>query len=125
MPDRIQLRRTAGWRKPGGARVVTRATIYGNPWAIGKLGPLGRIAPDAESAVGLFVAMLSGPQMRAAVGYPSDDAIRAELRGRDLACWCAPGCPCHADVLLALANTQPDPVQPGGAAVATLVEVRG
>lgn len=27
-----------------------------------------------------------------------------DLRGRDLACWCKPGCPCHADVLLELAN---------------------
>jgi hypothetical protein len=28
-----------------------------------------------------------------------------QLRGRDLACWCAlDGTPCHADVLLALAN---------------------
>lgn len=27
-----------------------------------------------------------------------------ELRGRDLACWCPPGSPCHADVLLELAN---------------------
>jgi hypothetical protein len=26
-----------------------------------------------------------------------------ELRGRDLACWCAPD-PCHGDVLLRLAN---------------------
>ncbi|UXU75524.1 MULTISPECIES: DUF4326 domain-containing protein [unclassified Paracoccus (in: a-proteobacteria)] len=26
------------------------------------------------------------------------------LRGRPLACWCPPGCPCHADVLLDLAN---------------------
>jgi hypothetical protein len=28
----------------------------------------------------------------------------AELRGKNLACWCAPGAPCHADVLLDLAN---------------------
>lgn len=27
-----------------------------------------------------------------------------ELRGRNLACWCKPGCACHADVLLELAN---------------------
>jgi len=27
-----------------------------------------------------------------------------ELRGKDLACWCRPGEPCHADVLLELAN---------------------
>ena len=26
------------------------------------------------------------------------------LRGKDLACWCPPGAPCHADVLLLLAN---------------------
>jgi hypothetical protein len=28
------------------------------------------------------------------------------LRGKDLACWCKPGDPCHGDVLLDLANTQ-------------------
>lgn len=27
-----------------------------------------------------------------------------ELRGKNLACWCKPGTPCHADVLLRLAN---------------------
>ena len=30
------------------------------------------------------------------------------LRGKNLACWCAPGSPCHADVLLALANSGPE-----------------
>ncbi|HEX5568070.1 MAG TPA: DUF4326 domain-containing protein, partial [Streptomyces sp.] len=40
---------------------------------------------------------------------PSVEEIRAELRGRDLMCWCplpAPGEPdhCHAAVLLELAN---------------------
>lgn len=30
--------------------------------------------------------------------------VRAELAGRDLACWCKPGQPCHADALLQLAN---------------------
>ncbi len=27
-----------------------------------------------------------------------------ELRGKDLACWCKPDQPCHADVLLEIAN---------------------
>lgn len=31
-------------------------------------------------------------------------AARDELRGKDLVCWCAPDLPCHADVLLAVAN---------------------
>jgi hypothetical protein len=28
----------------------------------------------------------------------------SELRGKNLACWCKPDQPCHADVLLELAN---------------------
>lgn len=35
---------------------------------------------------------------------PGVDEIRAELAGRDLACWCPLDKPCHADVLLELAN---------------------
>ena len=31
-------------------------------------------------------------------------AIQQDLAGRDLACWCPLDQPCHADVLLALAN---------------------
>jgi hypothetical protein len=34
--------------------------------------------------------------------YPFADL--SELRGHDLMCWCPLGQPCHADVLLALAN---------------------
>jgi hypothetical protein len=32
------------------------------------------------------------------------DDVRRELNGRDLICWCKAGAPCHADVLLAIAN---------------------
>ena len=35
---------------------------------------------------------------------PSRSTIRAELGGHNLACWCKPGTPCHADTLLELAN---------------------
>lgn len=43
------------------------------------------------------------------------DAIEmdlAELRGKNLACWCALDAPCHADVLLELAN-RPEPLKFG------------
>ena len=33
------------------------------------------------------------------------EAIRQELAGKNLACWCPIGSPCHADVLLEIANT--------------------
>jgi hypothetical protein len=35
---------------------------------------------------------------------PSFAEIRRALAGRDLVCWCPPDRPCHADVLLELAN---------------------
>jgi hypothetical protein len=40
-----------------------------------------------------------------------DQIVRMELAGKNLACWCPPdGQPCHADVLLELANTsEPNP----------------
>jgi hypothetical protein len=33
-----------------------------------------------------------------------EDEIRADLAGRDLACWCPLDQPCHADILLRMAN---------------------
>jgi hypothetical protein len=35
---------------------------------------------------------------------PRAEAIRAALGGRDLACWCPANGPCHADLLLTIAN---------------------
>lgn len=47
---------------------------------------------------------LGGKRGPVAWTYPSVAEIRAELRGHDLACWCPLDEPCHADVLLQLAN---------------------
>lgn len=106
MPERIQLRRTKGWRMPPNTVKVDRSTVWGNPWPIGKSGPLGRTAPDAEGAVGFFREMFDDPEMKRATNYCDRDRerVRAFLRGKNLACWCAPGSPCHADVLLEIAN---------------------
>lgn len=104
MPHRIQLKRTKGWRLPAGAVKVDRSTRWGNPWPIGREGPDGRIAPDAEGAVGMFEDMLADPEKRLAVGYPDTATVCAHLRGRGLGCWCPLDQPCHADVLLRLAN---------------------
>jgi hypothetical protein len=32
------------------------------------------------------------------------EQVRDELAGKDLACWCEPDAPCHADILLRIAN---------------------
>lgn len=113
-PQRIQLRRTKGWRKPEGAVSVVRGTDWGNPYRVGQ--PVSITTPTStgveeygyqptvtpEIAVLLYRIWISGRLKQ---------LIRQELAGRDLACWCpltdtdGSPWPCHADVLLHIANT--------------------
>lgn len=58
-----------------------------------------------EECVGLFREYVTGqPDMLEYRHKPRVDELRAELAGKDLACWCPLDQPCHADVLLELAN---------------------
>lgn len=105
MPERLQLSRARGWRKPPGAVVVSRPSKWGNPYKVGDTivlpDPPGatRIVRDRADAVALFAAYVKALDEDHLV----TEGIRAELRGRDLACWCPIGEPCHADVLLRIA----------------------
>jgi hypothetical protein len=105
MPKRIQLRRTKGWRKPEGTVVVSRPSRWGNPFRPHETyrftyrdGHIGMgIAGGQDSVVRLFEAFLDArPDLQ--------QAVREELAGHDLACWCRLDEPCHADVLLSFAN---------------------
>jgi Domain of unknown function (DUF4326) len=53
----------------------------------------------AEEAVTLY----SRDLIAGSLPFTIDD-VRRKLKGKDLICWCKPGAPCHADVLLAVAN---------------------
>lgn len=127
-PQRIQLRRTKGWRKPENTVLVSRPSVLGNPFHIMKeptkpttwsvhyvphpLVDCGRggfvnddIATRAE-AIRLAVDVYrewatSGPNHYMRVQYFVDEW---RLSGKNLACWCPLDQPCHADVLLDLAN---------------------
>lgn len=97
-PRRVQRTRTRGGGMPEGAVYVGRPTRWGNPYRVGDPDPM---APGhtltAETAVRMYAWYLeSRDELRA-------DA-RRELAGRDLACWCKPGAPCHADELMRRAN---------------------
>ena len=93
-PNRVQLRRSKGWRKPEDAIVVTRASKrWGNPYGVGEFG-------DAKQVVALNRWLLALPQMEI-----YREAVRSELAGKPLACYCKPDQPCHADVLLEIANS--------------------
>jgi len=96
MPKRVQMTRQRPWRKDHpNAVIVARGPggRYGNPYqGTGK-------NPNRAYLVQLYRDYLARPEKAELVA-----AIKAELRGKDLACWCPLDEPCHADVLLKIAN---------------------
>lgn len=101
MPKRIQRRRSRGWRMSANCVSVTRPGIFGNPFTTAAKFRLvlekirsnqSEVALDC--GIGEFVRMMT-------ISNSLD-----ELRGKDLACWCRLDRPCHADVLLELANAE-------------------
>lgn len=153
MPERIQRRRTKGWRLPEGAIYVGRPTKWGNPFTLGGANGLacypGAVTGQAwewedrisaagmrhdyfhggdrvtrceisnlsrAQAVSLYREVLTGEPVHLRdprwhrIGWREEpvtiEVVRAELAGRDLACWCPLAVPCHADVLLEFANAE-------------------
>lgn len=94
-PQRIQRKRTKGWKMPENTVYVGRPSYWGNPFLHGH----GNIEKMRPILVELFRDWI-------------ENDIDAEdlrnnihlLRGKNLACWCPIGQPCHADVLLEHAN---------------------
>lgn len=130
MPQRIQRKRTKGWKMPEGAVYVGRGSIWGNPFVVGepsgifdgKYGrPLGLrdqveiLIPSLslDQAIEFYRNAVTGylkPEMYPA-GHHFSDKLRPHasidmLRGKNLMCWCPLDKPCHADVLLELANAR-------------------
>lgn len=94
MPKRIQMTRNKPWRKDNPDAVIVSScknNKWGNPYKVGKYG-------DAQQCVDAYVYGVGNAEGV----IPYDDLH--ELRGKDLACWCPLDQPCHADVLLKLAN---------------------
>ena len=96
MPQRVRLSRRKGWRLPAGAVNVARPSRWGNPFRVGAPG-----IPDAATAVAMYRHAVDAADPR----IPAREQVRAALRGKDLACWCPLDGPCHADVLLEIANS--------------------
>lgn len=116
-PVRMQVSRRAGFNLQQAshalnglpARLVTRPGPWGNPFSIddvAKAYGLDRAAAQAK-AVAMAKDWLQGvldPALSPGAP-PRLDTIRRELGGQNLACLCRPGTPCHADVLIELANS--------------------
>ena len=107
--ERIVRRRIKGWKLPENTVCVSRPSIFGNPFG----------GDRAEAVRAYREWLMSGIEGRpcktghlygaleAQAGHKiRDEVLRRlpELRGKNLACWCPLNEPCHADVLLELAN---------------------
>lgn len=91
-PQRIQLSRRKGWRMPPNTVKVSRPSKWGNPFRIGRDGTAAECVEQYETLTS---------------DWPSEYAdLLAELRGKNLACWCKIGDSCHGDILLRLANRE-------------------
>jgi hypothetical protein len=123
MPQRIQRRRTKGWRKPDNCVIVTRPSRFGNPFTIaGALeAEIADNVEDARAACARWFRHWLNGELYGGYGpegtnwsAEAAERIRAglpELRGKDLACYCplpAEGEPdhCHAAALLSIANQE-------------------
>lgn len=111
MPQRIQLKRTKGWRMPPNTVKVDRSTRWGNPFVL-------VAQPGHKWVKRAWSVEVDGETIHR--DLPRDEALNwslmrfaaevaalldlTPLQGKNLACWCDPGEPCHADVLLGMAN---------------------
>lgn len=122
MPIRIQRKRTRGWRMPENTVYVGRPSKWGNPyWDTRRYGLKLCLDLFRETATGGWNPVLIPPGPHQEQWYEwlyaehrkwtsrirchPVEAIHSELRGKNLACWCPLDRPCHADVLLEIANS--------------------
>ena len=127
-PIRIQRKRTKGWRMPENTVSVCRPGKWGNPFKIGGYFMVGDPDPRARFRMSWCQSYLGAEGGRftlietaevavdffrrlCANGYYTPKNL-AELRGKNLACYCPLDQPCHADVLLEIANRHPTATPP-------------
>lgn len=91
-PRRVTLSRKRGWTMPANTMKVDRSTPYGNPFRLGDT-VAGEVLETMEQVLDAY---------RRWAAERLHDPSWQKLRGRNLACWCRPEEPCHADVLLEL-----------------------
>lgn len=104
-PQRLQRRRTKGWRLPPTGRCVTRPGPFGNPFRLGDDCPTCGPPIKLDTPELVVHAFREYAEARLVV----EPGWLDPLRGKDLYCFCAAGAACHADVLIELANRPVNP----------------
>jgi hypothetical protein len=97
MARRFRMQRTKGWTLPPNGKFVARPSRFGNPF---------RLPAEALRSQDSYTTVVA--RYREWITSTDQSKLlaeaRRELRGFDLGCFCAPGLPCHVDVLLDLVN---------------------
>lgn len=100
-PKRVQRKRTKGWRMPSNTIYVGRGSKWGNPYVIGDAMVSDLIVMDT------YVLFSIDDVLKEYERYINNSEIDLKpLKGKNLACWCPLDKPCHADILLKLANNE-------------------
>ena len=117
-PYRIQRQRTKGCRMPESTVYVGQGTKWRNPWEVtphedGRATVTDPISCTAFESVPAATAHATGSFRWQLLNHPNvlgftETEARAELAGKNLACSCPLDQPCHADVLLEIANREED-----------------
>lgn len=111
-PIRVQLSRRKGWRMPENTVRVARPGRWGNlfvawldygQWYVSCGGCHWPVAENTKQAAVAIAVEKFRAMLTSEIAVLT---IRHELRGKNLACWCALDQPCHADVLLEIANAE-------------------
>lgn len=112
MPRRIQRKRTKGWRMAPNTVYVGRPTDFGNPFPVDVYGQEDAVDRHRRWITGNMSTLEMSQSSTCHCGQISLVTLRhialnliaRDLRGKDLACWCALDQQCHADILLEIAN---------------------
>jgi hypothetical protein len=108
--QRVTLSRKKGWKMPPNTVKVCRPGKWGNPFMVSDvidfyIGDKSLAQADCVDSHKRWI--MEGTNHSSDDAPPSIEEIRSQLRGKNLACWCKQGTPCHADILLKIANEEP------------------
>ena len=121
LPVRVQRKRSKGWKMPPNTVYVGRGTKWGNPYKV-----VENMVYEKDGEWELKITCINDEEAKRACielyteyllpykhGNDLDlfffsvgnyEQIVNELKGKNLACFCPLSEPCHADILLRLAN---------------------
>lgn len=116
--QRVQRKRTKGFKLPENTICVTRPSKHSNPFRLTAIGGIEFYTLNRQWArwslttgftqdnlVDLFISWRQGKIAHHLLPQPPTlEETKQDLAGKNIACFCACGAPCHGDYLLQIAN---------------------